>query len=438
MSVPTHNLYDFVHQVLEKRFNVGYFFPYGEKKLDKFVYLLNSHYVSEKNFLTLTYDQLDPNIRINEKDNFIFKFFPRKQINNSIIEEFCPWLICYDQEPLNFDFYQDEINNLEYITKQKKNRPPIEIEITTNLRWLHTSSFRKKWTLLHSEINSPEVEKYNQSGLFHCSYWWSHAMLSLDWYRFAKDDKYLNPGSEITKRFLIYAREVTGTRQYRSKFLNNINHLDCCQIGSFDKKDCRPSLSAEYDFRDFNKTGISVVLETIFDQRIHLTEKTLRPIACGHPFIIANGPGTLNYLKSYGFKTFHPYINEIYDTETDTDKRLKLITEEIEKISLLSDSDFEILIQNVQRIAEHNKKIFFSKEFESQIVNELKTNTLDSLKYTNEINWNFIWQTRKERKKQDSQWYKKRKNRNCVYYVNLIKHLKKGGTLEDYVPPFKE
>jgi hypothetical protein len=436
MSVPTHNLYDFIHQVLENRFNLGYFYPYGEKKLEKFVYLFNQYCNLDENlFSQLTYDQMNTSIRINENNNFIFDVFPRDQIDIGIIEEFCPWLICHDQEPLNFEFYQDEINNLEYIVKQKNGRPQIELDMTSNLRWIHTSSYRKKWTLLHSELNSPEVEKYNQSGLFHCSYWWSHAMISLDWYRFAKDDKYLKPGSELAKRFLIYARDTSGSRQYRSKFLNSIKHLDCCQTGSFEKTECRPSLSAEYNFKDFNKTGISIVLETVFDQRIHLTEKTLRPIACGHPFMIANGPGTLGYLKSYGFHTFHPFINENYDNETDTNKRLKLITNEIERIAMLSDSDFKILLQNIQAIAEHNKKIFFSEEFQLQIVNELKTNTLDSLQYTNEIDWNFMWQARKQRKKQDSQYYKKRKNRQCVYYVNLIRHLKKGGTLDDYVPP---
>jgi hypothetical protein len=48
------------------------------------------------------------------------------------------------------------------------------------------------------------------------------------------------------------------------------------------------------------------VAETVFDTRIHLTEKTLRPIACGHPFILAAGPGSLKYLQTYGFRTFSP------------------------------------------------------------------------------------------------------------------------------------
>ena len=434
MSVPTHNLYDFVHQVLENRFNLAYFFPFGEKKLENLVQLYIQHdldYDTDK----LLFDQMEPSVRIKEANNFIFDAFPRNKVSQVLIEELCPWLICHDQEPLDFDFYQNENNNSEFISYYKQNLPKVMLERTHNLRWMYLNNYRKKWTLLHSELNSPEVEKYNQSGLFYCSYWWSHAMLSLDWYRFAKDDKYLNPGSDLKKRFLVYARQVDGSREYRSKFLQEIKHLDCCQIGSFENIISRSSLSAEYNYKDFNRTGISVILETIFDQRIHLTEKTLRPIACGHPFIIANGPGTLEYLRSYGFKTFHPFINESYDNEKNEVKRCKLIIAEIERISLLPDTDFNLLIAKIKKIAEHNKKIFFSKSFESQLINELKENVLGSLEHTKEIEWNVIWQQRKERKKQDNAYYKKLPIRYCKYYLKLIKHLKKGGTLEDYVPP---
>jgi hypothetical protein len=57
--------------------------------------------------------------------------------------------------------------------------------------------------------------------------------------------------------------------------------------------------SADYDYQDFINTQVSVVLETVFDEsRIHLTEKTLRPIACGHPFLLAAGPNSAQ--KSFG------------------------------------------------------------------------------------------------------------------------------------------
>ena len=50
--------------------------------------------------------------------------------------------------------------------------------------------------------------------------------------------------------------------------------------------------SADFDIEDYNNTDIEVVLETLFDDtRWHLTEKALRPIACGQPFMFAATQG---------------------------------------------------------------------------------------------------------------------------------------------------
>ena len=37
MSIPTNNLYDFVHQVLESKFLLRYFYPWGEKQLENLI-----------------------------------------------------------------------------------------------------------------------------------------------------------------------------------------------------------------------------------------------------------------------------------------------------------------------------------------------------------------------------------------------------------------
>jgi hypothetical protein len=113
------------------------------------------------------------------------------------------------------------------------------------------------------------------------------------------------------------------------------------------------------------------VLETVFDdQRIHLTEKIFRPIACGHPFILAAGPGSLEYLRSYGFKTFDPWIDESYDKEINSYLRLKKIIQSMIKLIDLNNSEYSA----VKDIAEFNRRHFFSDAFQQQITNELKSN----------------------------------------------------------------
>jgi hypothetical protein len=63
------------------------------------------------------------------------------------------------------------------------------------------------------------------------------------------------------------------------------------------------------------------------------SEKTWRPILNLQPFIYLGNCGALNKLQQMGFKTFHPYIDETYDTEQDIKKRFALIKQEILKIA---------------------------------------------------------------------------------------------------------
>lgn len=86
------------------------------------------------------------------------------------------------------------------------------------------------------------------------------------------------------------------------------------------------------------------------------TEKTLKPISAGQPFVLAGNYRTLSLLKKDGFKTFHPYINESYDKESDTSLRIDMILDEIQRLKSLSNEDWNTLNMNISHILEHNKK----------------------------------------------------------------------------------
>ena len=133
--------------------------------------------------------------------------------------------------------------------------------------------------------------------------------------------------------------------------------------------------SADYNSEDYGSIGIEVVLETLFDdQRWHLTEKSLRPIACGRPFILAATAGSLQYIRSYGFQTFAPYIDENYDTIQDPLSRLAAITNEMKRISQLSPKDKRSLWHAVYGVAKHNQNLFFSDQWQSGIFKEFVAN----------------------------------------------------------------
>jgi len=426
MSVPIHNLYDYIHQVLENRFCISYFYPFGEKLLKHHIKLIENHYntIPRKNLP----------FEVNLTDSLVTKIFPESIIDAGVLLTYNPYIVCCDQEPLMFDFYEDPMNNMDVIELKSRGKSPFEIQNTRNLRWVNTANYQKKWILLHSELNSVEVEKYEQTEQFVGAYWWSHALLSIDWYRFAQYDQYLKPASDINKRFLLYSRDYTGTRIYRKKFLDMVHEMALhIQVGSF-YEESRADHSAEYNVIDFNNTGCSIIAETVFDDRIHLTEKTLRALAVGHPFLLLAGCGSLKYLKKYGFKTFAPYINEDYDKEPNSLKRMQMVVLEIQRLCKLSKQDFEQIIFHCKTIANHNKKIFFNKDFFNQVTQELKDNVAHAYsECSDNFNLELMWEHRKFRKKQNAKHFHQDPKRK--YEILLLKHLKKGGTLENYVPP---
>jgi hypothetical protein len=203
--------------------------------------------------------------------------------------------------------------------------------------------------------------------------------------------------------FLIYNRAWSGTREYRLTFadmivknklapmchmgfapIDNAQHYSCHEFKNpalriistdldhhFFKNNTTSNASADYCASDYQTTQIEVVLETLFDDtRWHLTEKILRPIACGHPFILAATSGSLLYLKRYGFETFNGLIDETYDTIEDPVLRLRAIVVEMKKLSNVDPAVWEQL----RIIAARNKKRFFSDEFQKQIIDEYLQN----------------------------------------------------------------
>ena len=93
-----------------------------------------------------------------------------------------------------------------------------------------------------------------------------------------------------------------------------------------------------------------------------ITEKTNKPIACCKPFIAFSTPYFLEDARQLGFETFSPYINESYDLETDNQKRLNMIVDEIERITNLPADEYSTLVENCHSIAVRNQQKLLSKK----------------------------------------------------------------------------
>ena len=111
-----------------------------------------------------------------------------------------------------------------------------------------------------------------------------------------------------------------------------------------------------YNNPDWYKlTGYSVVLESFIDKCIYISEKTFKPIANGHPFLVLGSPGVLATLRDNGFKTFNGIIDECYDNETDLDKRIQLIISQMDLITTEK-------LNEMREIVIHNRNRFFNKD----------------------------------------------------------------------------
>jgi len=259
--------------------------------------------------------------------------------------------------------------------------------------------------IIHSERRSCQVEKYSQVGL-EGVYWWSHAVIARDWYRYASVDPELDRmPKNFPRMFNVYNRAWSGTREYRLKFIdqlidknlvkdclvkfnpvdNDVHYHqhdfvnpDFCpvhELSVLPKNSTTPCYSAGYSAEDYQQCWFDVVLETLFDDdRLHLTEKILRPIACGKPFILASTHGALEYLRSYGFCTFGNVIDESYDLETDPVQRLNKIILTMQHIQQLEPAKQTELRHQLNDIVKFNKQRFFSEEFAHQLKSEFLQN----------------------------------------------------------------
>jgi hypothetical protein len=98
-----------------------------------------------------------------------------------------------------------------------------------------------------------------------------------------------------------------------------------------------------------------------------------KPIVARRPFFLVSTPGSLAYLKSYGFKTFDRWIDESYDQEQDHYIRIEKITAELARLCAMDSSALEQIHLEMQEVLDYNFNHFYGK-FKDLIVDELVDN----------------------------------------------------------------
>jgi hypothetical protein len=152
--------------------------------------------------------------------------------------------------------------------------------------------------------------------------------------------------------------QVFDSAQLPRQFKGETDHpMHSCWLSLFDQ--CADSL-------------LYLVTETVATgQRLHLTEKTFKPIALGMPFVIVGTRGSLQYLRSYGFRTFADVWDESYDQAEDGE-RIASVAKLLSDLDQLSESGRQHIHRQCQEIIEHNWNHFYNGGFEAVLWQELE------------------------------------------------------------------
>ena len=297
-------------------------------------------------------------------------------------------LVFYDQEPLHQNRVKDFMDQ-------------------------YVSTYNGPTTLITSEHNSENVDWACNTYNVQSAYYFFHGWAALDWYRGYDKTFLITPleQRQPTKTFISPNRIIAGQRQHRLEMLYWIfrlgmtdNHISCPAVcpsenisivdaaralpfddvaSVFGSQQLPINFTGETDhpmhscwlslFDEAADSLLYLVTETVADgRRHHLTEKTFKPIALGMPFVLVGTQGSLEYLRSYGFKTFGHIWDESYDTIADPHERIAAVSSLLKSLCGLSPEERIALFRVCRETIEHNWNHFYGGGFETVLWAELQ------------------------------------------------------------------
>jgi len=313
------------------------------------------------------------------------------------------------------NYGRDDIHEYNYIFFFDQEPIHLNIHMPT-FRHVVTSNIGMSGTpyIVTSEKHSENIEYICDQFGWKSLYYFFHGWAALDWYRGYDRTFLITPPAErkITKTFIAPNRIIAGERQHRLEVLYHIfknrmldNHISCpetCPTENISIHDAIKPLASKYPdiesifaqqtlpinfanetdhpmhscwlslFDESAESLLYLVTETVATgRRHHITEKTFKPIALGMPFVIVGTRGSLEYLRSYGFRTFEGIWDESYDSAED-DVRIARIASLLRSLDELPAEVKQDLFDAAQEVIEHNWNHFYNGGFEAVLWQELQ------------------------------------------------------------------
>lgn len=247
--------------------------------------------------------------------------------------------------------------------------------------------YKTPFYILHSEKNSNDTEYIAQRLHSKFIHWFAHAYICSEFYfkHYNKLDIITDYQSRPIKYPWLCANRLI--RKHRTDFLellnldsgcysflnpdpNGLTYFGPVTARSFDD---HTNSSAEidcFDLNPWNTSFLHVVTETVWQDKIHFTEKVFKPIVLHQPFVVLQAPGSLEYLHSYGFKTFGDWWDESYDTIQDPQERMQAIAD---IVNWIPSQDLYKMREEMSGVLEHNFRHFY-ENIPDIVLDELRVN----------------------------------------------------------------
>jgi len=110
--------------------------------------------------------------------------------------------------------------------------------------------------------------------------------------------------------------------------------------------------------KPYNRYFMEIIVETDCISNTWITEKTVKNLYIGKPFILMCGAYSLAHLHRWGFKTFSPWIDESYDHIENNYQRFEYIKKEIERIGNMSYEEINKIYQEMLPVLTHNRNLY--------------------------------------------------------------------------------
>ena len=308
------------------------------------------------------------------------------------------FIYCHDQEPV-----QPDVHNILFSEVKRRN-----LDLNHGFGASHGA-------FVVSERDSDQVQQVCSQYQWQPYYYFFHGWAALDWFR-GYDRTFLS-GAIAERRpsriFYMPNRIIDGRRDHRvllmyhlikHKILNgwysfprkcpesnrditNITELFRDRYADIDdvfgQIDLPMNFPQEQDhpmhscwlsrFDLVADSEIYVITETVAKgRRLHLTEKTFKPICQQMPFIMVSTAGSLRYLREYGFQTFGEVWDESYDDEIDDYARIERVASLMRHIQDMPERSRRDLVGCTQKIVEHNYRHFYGGDFEKILWDEFR------------------------------------------------------------------